>query len=639
MSDRAFDIIGLFRQEHKPLRTDELAARLDVGTRSVRRYIKQANSLLSGIALIEPTHPGVYELKVIDEKALEHIHSVSPRSTGVPDSPEERVSYLLGDLLSRSDWVTLDTLSQALYVSRRTVSSDLRTVELTLTRYGLELESRPYRGIRISGEEAQKRLCFADTFFQSALDSRGASAFGVTMESVQACVDSVLQDSQLTFSSINYRNLIVHVAVAIMRIRAHAYIPMEGSSLEEIADTPEYAAAEAVARELARQFAVDLPREEIAYIALHFAGKRMSWDRLPSLPEEDPSPLISEEVWQIVAEMIEEVWQVYQLDFRDDLELRMNLACHVVPLAVRLQYHMVAKNPLTEEIKARYPLAWSMAVDGSRVLERHYGSSLKAPEIGYLALAFALAIERSDDDPPKKNVLVVCASGAGTARLLEYRCRKEFGAYVDTITTCDASQIAHMDFSNIDYVFTTVPLTTPVPVPVREVSVFLDQSDVVGIIELLRREDSGGLIRYFPRELFFAHVHEATKEGILTFLANAAIERVHLPEVFRDLVFEREKIAPTSFGNRVALPHPACAVSCAPFVAVGLLDQPVSWGVHEVQAVFLISFSNDPTFNPDEFNSGIAALLSSESAIDRLLEERKYETLQELMGLGGELSQ
>lgn len=365
----------------------------------------------------------------------------------------------------------------------------------------------------------------------------------------------------------------------------------------------------------------------------------MSWDRLPSLPEEDPSPLISEEVWQIVAEMIEEVWQVYQLDFRDDLELRMNLACHVVPLAVRLQYHMVAKNPLTEEIKARYPLAWSMAVDGSRVLERHYGSSLKAPEIGYLALAFALAIERSDDDPPKKNVLVVCASGAGTARLLEYRCRKEFGAYVDTITTCDASQIAHMDFSNIDYVFTTVPLTTPVPVPVREVSVFLDQSDVVGIIELLRREDSGGLIRYFPRELFFAHVHEATKEGILTFLANAAIERVHLPEVFRDLVFEREKIAPTSFGNRVALPHPACAVSCAPFVAVGLLDQPVSWGVHEVQAVFLISFSNDPTFNPDEFNSGIAALLSSESAIDRLLEERKYETLQELMGLGGELSQ
>jgi lichenan operon transcriptional antiterminator len=67
-------------------------------------------------------------------------------------------------------------------------------------------------------------------------------------------------------------------------------------------------------------------------------------------------------VWDIVSKMLDMVWTRFHYDFRGDLELRMNLARHIVPLTVRLQYHLQIKNPLLTDIKHRFQLAYSMAV-------------------------------------------------------------------------------------------------------------------------------------------------------------------------------------------------------------------------------------------------------------------------------------
>lgn len=132
----------------------------------------------------------------------------------------------------------------------------------------------------------------------------------------------------------------------------------------------------------------------------------------------------------MVSQMLDAVYEAFLFDFRSDLELRMNLAQHIVPLAVRLQYNMKLKNPLLKDIKARFPMAYAIALHSSSILTERYGHELKDDEVGYLALAFALAIERQNTELPKKNILIVCASGKGSAQLLHYRYRQEFGSYV-----------------------------------------------------------------------------------------------------------------------------------------------------------------------------------------------------------------
>lgn len=72
--------------------------------------------------------------------------------------------------------------------------------------------------------------------------------------------------------------------------------------------------------------------------------------------------MIDSDVQDAVTEMLEEIYQIFQMDFRDDLELILSLSTHLVPLIIRIKYGMRLKNPLLKEIRQRYSLAYTIAL-------------------------------------------------------------------------------------------------------------------------------------------------------------------------------------------------------------------------------------------------------------------------------------
>ena len=201
-------------------------------------------------------------------------------------------------------------------------------------------------------------------------------------------------------------------------------------------------------------------------------------------------------------------------------------------------------------------------------------------EAGYLALAFALALERRRARQSRpKNIMIVCASGRGSARLLAMRCREEFGPQLGTIKTCDVSRVAGADFSQIDYVFTTVPLPVAVPVPVRAVGYFLDARDVAGVQELFHASERAAAraSQWFDPRLFMPHLAATTRDEVIAALCERAASVMPLTGDVAGLVRQREESAPTSFGNLVAMPHPLVSVTGRTFVCAACLDEPVDW--------------------------------------------------------------
>ena len=89
---------------------------------------------------------------------------------------------------------------------------------------------------------------------------------------------------------------------------------------------------------------MSMPREEVAFIAIHLLG------RGTGVPEKG-SAVISDEMWEIASEMVRAVNDEFRFDFSGDLELRMNLARHIGPLGYRLEYHMHMDNPMLPDIK------------------------------------------------------------------------------------------------------------------------------------------------------------------------------------------------------------------------------------------------------------------------------------------------
>lgn len=625
--------------DHEGVGIEELAAHLGVRPRTLRARIARANRLAEGIGRIEFRRSVAgYVTETEDEERLRAW--CSPREDTikpvVPEDANGRVRYLVNDLLSRGGWVTIDDLCSVLFVSRTRISSDLREVEKIIEPFGLTVARRPRYGIRVEGPELARRLCLANLVVEERRDDLASAAISELLDTISGFVEEAVADAGLVINAFAYQNLLVHIAIALVRMREGCYVPMDASSLDQMRNTPELAAARVIAGRIGSELGQELPDEEVAYIAIHLAGKQMIVDALAADDGSTESErlVITDEAWDVVSQMLEVVWDSFRFDFRGDLELRMNLARHVMPLAVRLQHRMKLKNPLLSEVKACYPLAYSLASESSVVLANRYGSAPSEDEIGYIALSFALALERQKEAAPKKNILVVCASGAGSARLLEYRYRREFGNYLNRIVTCNASQVDEIDFSDIDYVFTTVPLGRNLPVPVREVTYFLDEHEIADVRELLAHNSPRDVLSLFDRELFFPHLAEKDKGSVLGRLCDEVAERRTVSPRFSELVWERERRAATSFGNLVAMPHPLEAASEQPIVCVGLLDEAIVWDDfgHEVRAVFLIAVPQEADARTGSLFSALADLFVSRDGIARLVGDQSWETLVELVG-------
>lgn len=626
----------------------QVADHLHVSVRTLRSYIKRANATLEEIASIQLARGAGYSIEINNPSAFQQwLVAASKAPSMVPQTPRERVAYLLNDLCSRSTWITLDELSDMLFCSKSVLSGDIKNVERTLGEFDLKLVRRPHYGMRVEGSEFSRRLCLAASMMDSERagdESASASLIKAgpealvdpaqrryVLQTIAKNVDEVIESHDFHINPVSYQNLLVHIAIALLRIQSGHYVPMETVQFDRIRDSIEYPIALEIAHAIDRELDVALPDEEVAYLAIHLAGKQALWS--PS--DEDKDSVISDEIWDVISEILDKVWLTFRIDFRSDIELRMNLARHIVPLTVRLRYHMDLSNPMLEDIKARYLLAWSIAVEAGEILASHYGSPLSEDEAGYLALAFALALERQKTAPAKKNILVVCATGAGSARLLEYRCRREFGEYVDKIVTCDVFGIDRVDLANIDYVFTTVPLGRSLPVPVREVTYFFDDDEVAEVKKLLGREEAGFVLgEYFDPRLFFPHQTWGSKEEVLHAMCERLREEGMVDEGIEELVLAREGMTATSYGNNVAMPHPLEPAGDRTIIAVALLDKPVVWDERgtAVQAVFLISYARQAGRALDGLFSSLADLFMDEGAIAYLVHNQTWASLEYVAG-------
>lgn len=612
--------------------TASLASLLHVSDRTVRKYVAGANEALAGVATVVSKRGHGYCLLVTDEGGFQRIMARESSLMSVfPPTPAGRALYLVDDLVNRADWITVGRLADILAVSDKTISSDLARVEPLLARFGLTLDRRPYRGIRVCGSEADKRLCLANLAIASEGNRLPAApaADDETIRGVGRCVSDELRSASVHISSVAERGLVIHLYVALRRIERGCYVSPDAALLDQVSGRGEYEVASAIVGRLAERFGVAFPEQEVAYVAIQLASE------VTIEGSGDGAGLVvSGDVWDVVSEMLDMVEDEFGFDLHGDLELRMSLARHVQPLSLRLRYHVDTMNPLVDETREHYPLAYLIALESSKVLKSHYGTVPSDEEIGYIALLYALGIERCRLKGVRKNILIVSDVGPSGTELLVGRCRDEFGDRVGEIRTCDIADLDDGSLDGMDYVFSTLPLGRALPVPVCQVSVFLDSDDVRKVRAVFGTEGGEHLFEgCFSRDLFRAHLACGTKQEVLDALCALVERHENLDGGFRQSVLCREEAARTAFGNLVAIPHPLEAMGARTVVAVGLLDRPIDWDGSPVRAVLLVSPARDGGVGQHEFDLALAELLSDHDLIDQIVSDQRYETLERVLGV------
>jgi len=261
-------------------------------------------------------------------------------------------------------------------------------------------------------------------------------------------------------------------------------------------------------------------------------------------------------------------------------------------------------------------------------LEKQIDVSIDENEIGYIALHIGAAIERRKmvSDVPKR-VMIVCASGVGSAQLIKYKLKSTFTDKIEVVGTTEYYKLGQLSLEGVDFLISSIPIHDELPIPVVHVNTILAENDFVKIDSFIKGT-STSVLKYLHEDLMFFDKKVNSKEEALQFLAQQLEKKEFVEGTFLDGVYEREKIAPTAYGNFVAIPHPITPKWDRTFVSFCTLEKPITWGGKPVQLVCLLNVKKGSTEDLEVLYSLLTRIVESHALVQDCL---KCSTKEELM--------
>ncbi|MEK0315450.1 BglG family transcription antiterminator [Cohnella sp. 56] len=482
VSNRTRRILELLLRSGREMTAAELAAGLQVSSRTVHRELGAVEDLLAGqaVSLVKKSGSGIALQG--DEAALARLGQVVGSSEEAEFSPDERQIYLLCLLLREREPVKQFALAHELKVTVQTIGSDLEELAGWVERFGVTLIRRRGYGVELAGGEAELRETIRQ-LIKLRLDdaeliaSRGEAPahpldrmlFELAGREDMPDVESALWRLESRWTgSLNeqiYTDLLIRLSIALHRIRhgrtmADAPVPFHppprearapeanaGTGQRLAAEEPSADEAAKLAAQLAERPGVTLGPAEIAYAAELLQDARGK--DLALLPGDDLA------LADAVRKLIRFMQASTGADYDEDRSLREGLFEHLKQAIQRLNEGQRIRNPLLEQIRRDYGALFAATREAANVALPHL--AVPDEEVGFLVMHFGAAQERLRQLQRDVRAILVCTSGIGSSKLLQMRIRKELPQIqiADRVSWYEA---ARLDKDMYDLIISTIDL-------------------------------------------------------------------------------------------------------------------------------------------------------------------------------------
>ncbi|HBH3121969.1 TPA: PRD domain-containing protein, partial [Clostridioides difficile] len=274
---------------------------------------------------------------------------------------------------------------------------------------------------------------------------------------VEATLTKKLSDLDVNLADSAYIGLVVHISLALQRIKNGENITMDKEFLKELSITEEFKLAKEIVKGMETDFNMDIPVDEVGYITMHIRGaKQRSSSNHKALNLDDI------EIMEITNKMIDLAEDEFKISLKNDERLFKDLANHLGPSINRLNMGLEIRNPLLDEIKNKYSYAYDGVEKISRIIKDKLNiNSIPESEIGYIAMHFASAIEKNLMMNTNINIVVACPTGIGTSRFLSTKIENKFPNLniLETISAINIDE-EYLKEKDVDLIVSTVELNT-----------------------------------------------------------------------------------------------------------------------------------------------------------------------------------
>ncbi|WP_447864253.1 BglG family transcription antiterminator [Kluyvera sichuanensis] len=586
-NQRLAQLFTLLQNETLP--QDELAQRLSVSTRTVRADITALNELLMhyGAQFVLARGSG-YQLKIDDPSRYQQLEATAPKPQHIPRTAQDRIHFLLVRFLTSAFSIKLEDLADEWFVSRATLQGDMVEVRERFQRYQLTLETRPRHGMKLFGSEVSIRACLTDLLWE--LSQQGPLNPMIRQEafddSVPAMLEAVLEETlvrhHVRLTDVGERFICLYGAVVARRV-SDGY-PLADFSAEEVAQNVRDVAHD-VASALQKLTGKPFSQAEEAWLCVHLAARQVQ--------DVDPETISADDDEALVNYILRYINQQYNYNLLEDAQLHADLLTHIKTMITRVRYQIMIPNPLLDNIKQHYPMAWDMTLAAVSSWGKYTPYTISENEIGFLVLHIGVGLERHYNIGYQRQpkVLLVCDAGNAMVRVIEAILQRKY-PQVEIAATLSQREYEQLESVSEDFVISTVRISEKEK-PVVTISPFPTdyQLDQIGKLVLVDRTRPWMLNKFFDAAHFRVIDGPMVQQTLFAELCQQLEQEGFVDEAFHASVVEREAIVSTMLGDGIALPHALGLLAQKTVVYTVIAPQGIAWGDETAHIIFLLAIS------------------------------------------------
>ncbi|HDG1667152.1 PRD domain-containing protein [Kluyvera ascorbata] len=586
-NQRLAQLFTLLQNETLP--QDELAQRLSVSTRTVRADITALNELLMhhGAQFVLARGSG-YQLKIDDPSRYQQLEATAPKPQHIPRTAQDRIHFLLVRFLTSAFSIKLEDLADEWFVSRATLQGDMVDVRERFQRYQLTLETRPRHGMKLFGSEVSIRACLTDLLWE--LSQQGPLNPMIRQEafddSVPAALETVLEETlvrhRVRLTDVGERFICLYGAVAARRVSGG--YPLADFSAEEVAQNVRDVAHD-VANALQKLTGKPFSQAEEAWLCVHLAARQVQ--------DVDPETISADDDEALVNYILRYINQQYNYNLLEDAQLHADLLTHIKTMITRVRYQIMIPNPLLDNIKQHYPMAWDMTLAAVSSWGKYTPYTISENEIGFLVLHIGVGLERHYNIGYQRQpkVLLVCDAGNAMVRVIEAILQRKY-PQVEIAATLSQREYEQLASVSEDFVISTVRISEKEK-PVVTISPFPTdyQLDQIGKLVLVDRTRPWMLNKFFDAAHFRVIDGPMDQQTLFAELCQQLEQEGFVDEAFHASVVEREAIVSTMLGDGIALPHALGLLAQKTVVYTVIAPQGIAWGDETAHIIFLLAIS------------------------------------------------
>lgn len=458
MNERIRSILTIITKRPE-IKMAELTKELGLTRRQINYAINQFNSELitQKIPSIERNHSGdfnvpleILQMMSAQQRQMEYL-------TSVP-SDEERAALLAMFLITNTNYVSVDHLSDFLAVGKTTVAEDLKRADQLIQKYYLSLKYDRIKGYQINGSEHKVLQMLADLVKRYPIFKRDEVieqlSIYISREEVIHLIHNMEQMLHLSYSDESLEYLKTTIPLLLARGIGESKLGAEDFFEGEVKDTPEYRFLNVLIKETEWQ----LSRDYLEWMTLLFLISNIFEKK--TTQEFDSDQRLKELICEMVANFEQQTF--ITIEDRENFERR--ILNHLRPACFRIKYNLSL---------GMYSLD-SLIQDSNHAILSDLMKELIVPTENWLRRAFPndelellsyyFGFQLSNQHLIKKQKLravVVCTNGVMVSKVIRESLEKLFTElqFLSSFSVRDFYQF-EVDY---DLVFTTIPLETDLP--------------------------------------------------------------------------------------------------------------------------------------------------------------------------------